>query len=139
MHEHAWEQPFRWGLLLAFDAEAPWELPELGGTTVSATETCIAVPVRHAADVDDDVVDGLGQDAPIPDFTVQVRCLVGAGAGSVGGVFEGHLLCPSGRLVVGDAEEERVIEVPAGRLRVQVDCAPSEHAERVTLWVCGTM
>lgn len=85
------------------------------------------------------MLDHLGADDPIPDFRVQVRCLVDAGAGSVDGVFDGHLLCPSGRLVVGDAEEERVIEVPAGRLRVQVDCAPLEHAERVALWICDTM
>lgn len=137
--KQAWEQPFRWGLLLAFDAEAPGYLPKLGGTTVSATGTCIAVPVRQATDVDHDVLDRLGPGRSPPDFRVRVRCLAGAGTGSVGGVFDGHLRCPSGRLVVGDAEMERVIEMPAGRLRVQVECAPSEHAERVTLWICGTM
>jgi hypothetical protein len=47
-----WKQPFQWGLLLAFDDEADWSLPESGGTNgIASSATCIAVPVLHAQDV----------------------------------------------------------------------------------------
>jgi len=49
--------------------------------------------------------------------------------------FDGSLVFPSGRLCIGDAETERVIEVPPGTLRVQVSRTPIEFAEEVTLFL----
>jgi hypothetical protein len=45
------------------------------------------------------------------------------------------LACPSGRLCIGDAETERVVEVSPGTLRVQVSRRPVEFAEEVTLYL----
>ena len=47
--------------------------------------------------------------------------------------FDGEISCRSGRLNVGDAEHARVIDVPAGVVRVQVSLFPLEDADSVVL------
>lgn len=131
--EHRWTQPFRWGLLTAFDEQAPWELPEgIGDNSIRASTSCVAVPVLHAQDVE--VPDDADPEAPLPEATVEVTVLVGAPPRK-SPEFDGLLSCPSGRLNVGDAENERVIEVAPGQVRVQIWREPMEFAERVTLAV----
>jgi len=118
---------------MAFDAEGPFELPEgIGSNAVRATSTCLTVPVLHAQDVDKP--DDAGPNDPIPEARVQVTVTFGT-ADAAAVEFEGSLACPSGRLCVGDAENECVIDVPRGDLWVQVARTPSEFAEQVSLFL----
>ena len=140
--ESRWVQPFRWGLLMAFDAQEPWELPEtfweaLGDGRArdperpQASSTCLTVPVLHSQDVE--VPDDFPADEPLPEAVVEVVVAVPEEPGD--GAFECLIQCPSGRLTVGDAENERVVDVPAGTLRVGVLQDPPRFAERVRLQV----
>jgi hypothetical protein len=87
--------------------------------------------VRHSQDIEGP--EDWPSDLSLPE--VQVRVVV-AFAESPDGEpveFEGSLQCQSGRLAVGDAENERVLDVPAGKLRTQVSLFPREFAEYVVL------
>ena len=105
---------------------------EIGGSDIRASDTSLAVPVRHAADVEID-------ETPLPDgpssAEVEVRVLL-AEQDSAGSVqFDGVLPSPSGQLLIGDAESERAVTVPAGMVRIRVRLEPAEHAEVVTLYI----
>lgn len=126
-----WTQPFHWGLLLAYDQDADFQTPDLDRAgSVAATASCLAVPVRHAQDID--YPEDVAPDAVLPWSEVTVTVVVGEPLPSPA-EFEARLRCPSGRLVVGDAEQERVVEVPPGEVLVQVVRDGGQHAERVTL------
>lgn len=127
-----WKQPFQWGLLLAFDSEADWNLPEGVGTDgIVSSATCIAVPVLHAQDVE--IPDDWPDDEDVPDAEVEVTVTIGSLPS--GAEFVGTLACPSGRLNVGDGESSRVLDVPAGVLAVAVSREPIQFAESVTITV----
>ena len=127
-----WKQPFQWGLLLAFDDEADWTLPEGVGTDgIVSSATCITVPVLHAQDVE--IPDDWPDDEDVPDAEVEVEVTLGSPAPAA--EFVGTLACPSGRLNVGDAESSRVLDVPSGVLTVAVTREPMQFAESVTITV----
>ena len=133
--EHCWRQPFRWGLLMAFDDQHPWDRPEGVGTNdIVATSTCIAVPVLHSYDVE--IPADLGPDELIPEAEVEVVVIVD-GPSPVSPQWTGSLVCASGRLAVGDAENGRVIDVPAGTARVSIGRSPAEFAEHVVITIAG--
>lgn len=130
--EVQWSQPFRWGLLTAFDSENKWELPtDVSADVVTATDTALAVQVRHSQDIEEP--EGWPNDLGLPDVLVRVVVAFVESPGSAVVDFEGSLMCRSGRLAVGDAEDERVLDVPPGLLRVQVSLFPREFAEDVVL------
>ncbi len=65
------------GLLLAFDDDADWESPgAIREGQVSATPTCLAVPVLHSTDVV--LEDDTDPEAPIPEALVEVVLTVRA-------------------------------------------------------------
>ncbi len=135
--ETRWTQPFRWGLLTAFDDERRASLPDdVTSKRVTATDTALTVLVRHSQDATSPQgwPDDLGQ----PEAQVQV--IVAFNEAPVGSAveFEGLLRCESGRLAVGDAETEQVLDVPAGVLRVQVSLFPVDFAENVVLRLLQT-
>jgi hypothetical protein len=131
-----WTQPFRWGLLLALDEQESFDLPsDLGGEAITSTPSALAVPVLHAADVD--VPDDWPEDVDPPSAMVSVTVVVGEPLPTEAGEFDGQLSCPSGRLAIGDAENERTVDVPPGSLRVQVDREPAEHASHVTIRIAA--
>lgn len=133
--EQRWSQPFHWGLLMAFDATEPFEPPHLSrDEAVQASDTSMSVPVLHAQDIE--TPPGIGPDEPLPHAEVQVTVHVG-GSALEHPEFEAKLYCPSGRLQVGDAEASRIIEVPPGVLRVQVNRRPQQFAEEVVLHVAS--
>lgn len=89
--------------------------------------------VIHAQDYD---FERTPDDDPEPWSTVRVRLVVGNGPPENATVdFDGPLACPSGRLHVGDAENKRIIAVPAGTRRVRIGLRPHQHAERVNVWI----
>src|SRR5438309_1758683 len=99
--EHRWRQPFRWGLLTAFDDLRPWDLPDGVRTNdIVATSTCIAVPVLHSQDVE--IPEDLGPDELIPEAEVEVVVIVDEPS-LVTTQWTGSLACTSGRLAIGDA------------------------------------
>jgi hypothetical protein len=126
-----WTQPFHWGLLLAYDQQGHFETPGLDRSgQVAATKTCLAVPVRHSQDVE--FPEEAGPDDVLPWALVRVTVLVEEVL-HVPQEFAGRLRCPSGRLIVGDAEQHRVVDVPAGDLSVQVARDAGQHAEHVSI------
>lgn len=127
---------------MAFDAEAAWELPQTfwdapgegrarDPDRPQASSTCLTVPVLHSQDVE--VPDDFPPDQSLPDAEVEV--VVAVPEEPDVSTFDCLIQCPSGRLTVGDAENERVVDVPAGRLRIGVVQDPPRFAERVRLQV----
>jgi hypothetical protein len=55
---------------MAFDDTSPCTLPDLGSSAITATSTCLAVPVLHAQEAD--VPDDWPPDAPLREFEVEV-------------------------------------------------------------------
>jgi hypothetical protein len=127
-----WSQPFGWGLLTAFDPESRWDLPDdVSARVVTATETALAVQVRRSQDVEEP--EGWPSDLGWPEAQVGVVLAFAESPSSAHVDFEGSLLCPSGHLAIGDAENEQVPDVPTGLLRVQVSLFARECAEYVVL------
>ncbi|MGO1204382.1 MAG: hypothetical protein ACTIME_07075 [Cellulosimicrobium funkei] len=93
------------------------------------------MPVLHAADVD--VSDDWPDEVDPPSATVTVTVVVGEPLPTGVAEFDGRLSCPSGRLSIGDAENERTLDVPRGPLRVQVDREPAEYANHVTMRIAA--
>ena len=130
--EVQWSQPFRWGLLTAFDSENKWDLPDdVSAGVVTATDTALAVQVRPSQDIEEP--EGWPSDLGLPEVQVRVVVAFAKSPSSAHVDFEGSLQCPSGHLAIGDAENERILDVPPGRLRVQVSLFPREFAEYVVL------
>ena len=131
LDEVRWAQPFHWGLLIAHDSDADWEVPsDVGKAPVAATTTCLAIAVRHAQDVQ--VVDD-GESEAVPPPQAEVQVVLTTRPLEVVPDYDGTLRCPSGRLQVGDADEYRLVQVPAGDLRAQVWLEPEERARRVVI------
>jgi len=129
---HTWQvrRPFGWGLVLLLDRDTS-EVPSLTGSAVSQSAEGLAVKVLHAQDVD---LAGAGPDDVIPPPQVLIRVRIGERPhGEV--LFSGVIDVPSGVLTVGDAEQEDALEIGPGRWAVQVDCAPTEFAETVRVWL----
>jgi hypothetical protein len=119
-------------LLTAFDPEIGWVAPDdVGACAVTATDTSLAVQVRHCQDIEEP--EGWPSDLDLPEVLVRVVVVFAESPGGAAVEFEGSLLCQSGHLTVGDAENERVLDVPPGVLRVQVSLFPREFAEYVVL------
>jgi hypothetical protein len=118
---------FGWGVLLISDARSrdiPVSLPK---GPVTATDTAVAIAVRHAQDVD---YEG-GETAPA---AVSVNVLAGP-ADVAATDFEGSIRLGSGVLAVGDAEQEETVDVRPGSYRVQVRLDHPEYAENVDVWL----
>jgi hypothetical protein len=90
------------------------------------------VPVLHAQDFD--IPEDAEPDAPLPEAQVAVTVIVG-GVVESAAEFVTVLPCLSGLLRLGDAENGRVIAVPAGQLWVSVTREPVEFAEQVGIQV----
>lgn len=87
-----WTQPFHWGLLLAYDQDEQFQTPDLDRAgNVAATPSCLAIPVRHAQDID--YPEDVAPDAVLPWTEVKVTVLVGLPLPRTP-EFEGLLQCP---------------------------------------------
>jgi hypothetical protein len=126
------QRAFGWGVLFLGDSNAePIDVDPDSIVTWGREDQTVAVLVRHAQDVDADVVDALDDDDEVPlvQVTVNVHWFPADTAGA-----EGFVAVPSGVLVIGDADLEESLAVTPGRWRVEVSLEPQEHAERVDLW-----
>jgi hypothetical protein len=98
------------------------QLPQsLEGRSMASGESSVVVSVRHAQDIEGDADDH---------FEVRVRCLRGP-ADEAELSFDSSISVPSGRLSLGDAEEQAILAVSPGRWRIQVLTIPADHPEQV--------
>ena len=126
---------FGWGVFFIGDSQA--DIVEvLPGAPVlwGDGREAAAVLVRHAQDVDDDVLDALGPDDDVPDVAVTVVVRWGFLAPRPVDA-EGWLDVPSGRLTLGDADFEDIFELRPGKWRVQVLLDRPPDPERVDIWI----
>lgn len=109
--------------------DAEWaDLPSrVGDEPVIASPSVVVVVVRHASDVDH-----------LDDGEFKVGLQVRSGAEAVMPCFEGTILLGSGRLSIGDVDHEDVLPVAPGRYRLQIETAPADHPEHVTIWLTPT-
>jgi hypothetical protein len=127
------QRAFGWGVLFFGDSNAqPAGMDADAVVTWGSEDEAVAVLVRHAQDIDADVLDALDddQEAPLVEITVSVHWGATDSADA-----DGFIAVPSGVLVIGDADWEEPLAVLPGRWRVQVSLEPEEHAERVDLWL----
>jgi hypothetical protein len=126
-------RPWHWGIAILSDpslgAETPEVVPEAG---VSANGKGVVVLVRHAQDVE--TFDG---DFDWAETSVTIRHWSGAPPTEPDRtvVFEGPLATPTGRLWIGDADQEVVMSGlrTSSTLRVASPSDDLESPERV--WV----
>jgi hypothetical protein len=116
LHTIAVTRPWHWGVAILSDPSLSGEIPEVEPEArVSANGMGVVVLVRHAHDVeslDDDEAEAtvaLRRWSAAPEIEVNRTVL-----------FEGQLATPTGRLGLGDADEEVVMTglSPATTLRV---------------------
>jgi hypothetical protein len=121
---------FHWGALFVGDADADFETDLRERSGIRAGRFHAWIPVRHAQDVD--LAEGLPDDTPIPPFEVTVACHL-LPAATLPTSVEVTLDVPSGRISLGDADDEAVLDVAPGSWTVQIVLEPADHAERVEL------
>jgi hypothetical protein len=127
-----WIQAFQWGLLIAHDDLAAWDVPSHAGKGhVVGNMTCLAIPVRQAQDVV--VLDDFDRDPTASPPQAQVAVVLTMRRLELIPDYEGRFRCPSGVLQVGDAAEHRSVQVPPGELSVAVWLESEKRADRVII------
>ena len=127
-----WQQPFHWGILTAFVEDSEFELPpDFEEHTVSWGEACFTVLV--AREDDSEAPEGWHDDILIPSEIVHIAVTFTPASDGDFVDYEGNILCESGRLAIGEAENERIIDVPTGELTVQVALYPHDDATALIL------
>lgn len=124
------ERPFNWGVLLVSDQFTD-DIPGSSQTGFSVSQQALAIAVRHAQDVDYDDLD-LEPDDVVPPTQVRVRVLEGRCPQPTD--FDCQIAVPSGKLSIGDAEHEVLIDVESGTYRIEVALDVAEHPESVEVW-----
>ena len=121
---------FGWGIVMVEDEQQRGP-PAPEDTVVTSSKTGLTVTVHHAQDV---AFDGLAPDDPIPGFIVAVDCWRTAAPAGTTVIWEGDLDIPLGRLLIGDAEREDVLELTPGRWHVEVAADPADYPGEVAIW-----
>jgi hypothetical protein len=126
---------FAWGVFFIGDSRA--DVVEVNPDVVvtwGRQDEALAVLVRHAQDVDDEVLDALDDDEEVPwvEVALNVRWGTRTASGTDG---DGFIAVPSGVVTIGDANFEDVFALPPGRWRVQLSLDPHDDAERVDVWL----
>lgn len=133
--ERTLHRAFGWGVLFIGDATADIvEVDPDTRVTWGNGREAVAVLVRHAQDVDDDVLDGLDDDDEVPDAEVTVVVRWGAEAGRETDA-DGLIAVPTGLLTVGDADAEERFQLAPGTWRLQLVFDRPQDADRVDVWL----
>jgi len=120
-------RPFHWGVLFIGDPETV-DIPEMRlDGAISSSAALVAVPVRHAQDIEYS-----GREKIHP-FAVSVSCSPGVDQGQELS-FDGVINLPSGLMSVGDADSASILTLAPGTYRIQIAVHPYEHPERVRFW-----
>jgi hypothetical protein len=134
-------RPWHWGIAIISDATIGGQIPEVeAGRPVSANEYGLIVLVHHAQDTDDwpEGEEWADDDAEVEWAQASVVLTSWAAVSDWPDrdvvLYDGRLETPSGRLSVGDADEDVVISCPTGQIRLRVcgDGAP-ERPDRVQI------
>jgi hypothetical protein len=128
-------RPFHWGIVLLGDSSADLDLNADATDNIRTGRHHLAIAVRHAQDVDDEP--DVALDQPIPPFEVTVSCRVQPHA-ETDAQFSAVLNVPSGRISLGDADEEIYFNVSPGGWLVQLTWQPADHPEHVDVRVSPT-
>lgn len=122
-------RPFNWGVVLVSD-QLTDDIPSSSEGGFSPSTQALAIAVRHAQDVDDDL--DLQPDDAVPPFVVRVCAQEGRADRCPD--FACEIAVPSGTLAIGDAEEEALVELQPGTYRIEVAVDNVEHPESVHIW-----
>lgn len=130
-------RPWHWGIAILSDPSLGGEIPEVvPEARVAANGKGVVVLVRHAQDVE--TFDG---DVEWAEASVTVRHWPGAPPIEAGRtvLFEGPLATPTGRLWIGDADDEVVMTglTTSSTLRVLSPSDDLDSPERVWVDVWG--
>ena len=112
-------RPFHWGIVIVAADDWAGDLPEVDpDSLVTASERTVIIGVRHAQDSDE--FDG--EVLKLAEAEVVVRKLGEAASSSESRreVFRTVITVPTGRLTVGDADEEVVVSAHPGANTVLV-------------------
>ena len=98
-------RPWHWGIAIASAPAA--QIPDVSDSLVAASADALVVKVRHTQDVELEVFEG---DSDWATATVRVRSLTALE--EVDGLvhYDGTLHLPDGRLAIGDADGQVVID-----------------------------
>jgi len=119
------QRPFNWGLVIVVgdDWDGERELPAFEQQRmVGASEFAVTIGVRHAQDSEEFETGDDGEEyLKLAETRVEVRLLDSppADAGRRE-VFSGLVAVPSGRLSIGDADEETIVAAHPGNNRIVV-------------------
>jgi len=109
-------RPWHWGIAIVSAPGA--ELPELlSNSPLTVTPDAVVIKVRHAQDIDAEVFEG---DWDWATATILVRSLAGFERPGEPAIYDGTLRLPGGRLAIGDADSEVVINDLDEMIRVRV-------------------
>jgi hypothetical protein len=119
LYEVTVSRPWHWGIAIV---SAPgMAVPDaLDQSLVTATPEALVIKVRHAQDVDAEVFEG---DWDWATATIRVRSLADFEDTAEPVVYEGLLRLPNGRLVIGDADSEVILNDLDDQTRVRVFAA----------------
>ena len=126
---------FAWGVFFVGDSKA--DVVEVNPDVVvtwGREDEALAVLVRHAQDVDDQVLDALEDDEEVPWAEVTLNVHWGSST-AMRTDGDGLIAVPSGVVTVGDANFEDVFALQPGRWRVQLSLEPRDDADNVDLWL----
>lgn len=110
-------RPFGWGIVIVNDPALGGEVPDVDpNRLVTASDGGLIALVRHSQDVD-----SFEDDFAWAEATVEIRHLTKPLPDPAWRtVYSGVLLTPSGRLLVGDADDEVMVATHPGSTRVEV-------------------
>lgn len=93
------------------------ELPVLSDSPLTVALDAVVIKVRHAQDIDAEVFEG---DWDWATATIRVRSLTGFEEPGEPALYDGTLRLPGGRLAIGDADSEVVINDLDEMTRIRV-------------------
>lgn len=124
-------RPWHWGIVIVSCPGAA--LPDgVGNSLVVANSGAVVVKVRHAQDIEAEVFEG---DWDWATATVHVRSLVELDSTPGEPLYEGELVLPEGRLAVGDADNEVVLNDLDAKTRIRVLASDPQPTGLTEVWI----
>lgn len=126
-------RPWHWGIAIISDPSLGGEIPEVRpDARVSANRSGVVILVRHAQDIE-----SFEGDFEWAEARVSVRYWASAPEISDGTtvVFEGTLATPTGRLWIGDADDEVVISGLTTSSKIRIASPSKDLDSPDQVWV----
>lgn len=130
-------RPFHWGVVFVMAEESKGDIPEpVPEQVVTANDAGIAILVRPAQDTDE--VEGDRIKFAEVEIGIRLRDATAESDAHRREVFRGSINLPSGRLNVGDADDETTVMAHRGRNTIVVSVnkdSPPEDVSPDVVWV----